>query len=249
MLAKNIDEVLATLENIIEETKQENSPLGYFAALYQTVTKKVKEGIENNYFDNSERMELLDVVFANRYIIAYYNYKAGQPISKSWDEAFTLSNHYWPIVLQHLLIGMNAHINLDLGIAAAAISKNTSIDELEGDFNKINHILSSLVQEIEEKLSNIWPTLKKVLKFTQNADDFLVDFSMELAREGAWRFAKTLHNSETKNIKHMIAQRDLKVAQKAYIISEPGFIVSFLFSLMRLGEKGSVTDKISVLNA
>jgi hypothetical protein len=35
------------------------------------VTKKVKNGIENNLFDDGPRMEKLDVIFAKRYIDAY----------------------------------------------------------------------------------------------------------------------------------------------------------------------------------
>ena len=73
-------------------------------------------------------MEKLDVIFANRYIKAYYQYQTQQPASKTWEAAFVEADNYWIIVLQHLLLGMNAHINLDLGIAAAQISpKDESI--------------------------------------------------------------------------------------------------------------------------
>ncbi|MFD0963501.1 DUF5995 family protein [Pseudofulvibacter geojedonensis] len=249
MQANNIDEVLSILENIIDESKQNNDTLGYFAALYKKVTRKVKEGIDQNYFDNNERMELLDVVFANRYIKAYYDYKERRDITNSWSQAFLLSKDYWPIVLQHLLIGMNAHINLDLGIATAEVSKNQDIEDLHDDFNKINQILSSLVKEVEEELSAIWPTLKKILKYTKKVDNFFVDFSMELARDGAWNFAKQLHNTKPVDLQNTINTRDEKIAQKATIISKPGFVVSLLFSLIRLGEKGSITEKITVLNS
>ena len=45
----SIDNVIATLENIIVESESDNSPMGYFPVLYQKVTIKVKEGIENNF--------------------------------------------------------------------------------------------------------------------------------------------------------------------------------------------------------
>ena len=122
-----IDQVLDVLDKIIQQSEENNDPSGYFAALYRKVTEKVKQEIKNNYFDDGERMEKLDVEFANRYIDAYYGYKNNQTITQSWREAFEISTHYWPIVLQHLLLGMNAHINLDLGIAAAHISRNKNI--------------------------------------------------------------------------------------------------------------------------
>jgi len=43
----------------------------------------------------------------------------GQTPTESWVKAFDATEFWWLIVLQHLLMDMNAHINLDLGIAAA----------------------------------------------------------------------------------------------------------------------------------
>ena len=138
----SIDQVIALLDEIVSETEKSNNPLGYFAALYRNVTIKVKEGILNNFFDDGLRMEKLDVIFAKRYLDAYYSWQKNEPVTQSWQKAFELSTGFWPIVLQHLLIGINAHINLDLGIAAAEVSKNKNINDLENDFNKINEILS-----------------------------------------------------------------------------------------------------------
>ena len=77
------------------------------------------------------------------------------PDFNGWKKAFDSSTHYWPIVLQHLLMGMNAHINLDLGIAAAEISKNKDIndaikkfdDELKTIENTIHQTKNSSVQD------------------------------------------------------------------------------------------------------
>jgi hypothetical protein len=241
---KNIDDVIEILEDIIQQTNTNNSPLGYFAALYKKVTVKVKEGIADNYFDDGPRMEKLDVIFASRYIHSYYDYQDNKPVTQSWEKAFNLSNQYWPIVLQHLLIGMNAHINLDLGIAAAEVMKGKDINNLKGDFDKINKILSSLVKEVENDLSEIWPTLKKILKWTSKVDDFLVDFSMEIARNGAWKFAVEVADSPSDKVATVIKARDQSVAKIGNLITNPGWIVSTLFKIIRLGEKGSVSDKI-----
>ncbi|WP_028887905.1 DUF5995 family protein [Tenacibaculum ovolyticum] len=242
-----IDDVIETLHKIIKDTLKNKSTLGYFATLYLKVTQKVKDGISNNFFEDNVRMEKLDVIFAKRYIKAYYDYQNNQPISESWNKAFSISTEYWPTVLQHLLVGMNAHINLDLGIAAAQVSEGKPIENLKNDFNKINVILSSLVGEIEQDLSTIWPFLKKILKFTHKIDTFLIDFSMKLARDGAWNFAVKLA-SKTENDKlQLIKERDQKVAQKATIINNPGLIPEIIFMIVRVGERGSIPDKITDL--
>ena len=244
-----IEQIIDRLDDIIEYSEINNSTFGYFAVLYRKVTIKVKEGIENHFFDNNERMEELDVIFAKRYLEAYYNYQDQKKVSASWEKAFSINTDYWPIVLQHLLVGMNAHINLDLGIAAAEVSKNHPIENLKNDFNKINEILSSLVNEVQNDLANIWPTLKYILQKTKKVDDFLVDFSMELARDGAWKFATTLANQAISEQEKLISQRDEDVAKKAKIITNPGFIANIILAIIRIGERGSVSKKINALKA
>jgi hypothetical protein len=244
----SIDEVLAQLDDIIIEAENTNSTMGYFAVLYRKVTLKVKEGIENNFFDDGPRMEKLDVIFALRYLDAFKNWKNKTASTQSWKYTFVWGSENSMIVLQHLLLGMNAHINLDLGIAAAQISRNTNIDELENDFNKINEILSSLVIEVENHLSKIWPMLKRILKWTNKVDDFLIDFSMELARDGAWKFAKTLSVESPGNAKNLIDARDIKVAKKARLVTQPGTIAGIILRIVRLGEKGTVSERIKILN-
>lgn len=245
--ATTIDQVISTLEKIILDSENNQDPLGYFAALYLKVTKKVKEGIEDNFFDDGSRMEKLDVVFANRYLDAYLAYQENETATASWQRAFELPNKYWPIVLQHLLIGMNAHINLDLGIAAAQVMKGKDIEDLEADFNKINDILSSLVIAVEQDLAEIWPNLKIILKLIGKIDDFLVDFSMEIARDGAWKFANSIANKSPEVLKALIEARDQKVAKKAKIITDPGIVVNTIFGIIRLSERGSVAEKIKKL--
>ncbi|GAB5555520.1 MAG: DUF5995 family protein [Saprospiraceae bacterium] len=248
MIAKNIDEVIEILEQIIQETKSAESTLGYFAALYQKVTICVKERLNTNYFDDDERMEKLDVEFANRYLRAYADYKAGKKVTDSWRVAFDMEQKRSMIVLQHLLLGMNAHINLDLGITAARISTGTPMDGLKSDFNKINEILKDLVEEVQNNLAQIWPMLFKLLKFTNKMDDHLVNFSMELARDGAWKFANELHQAEAPAVQEaLIVDRDQKVAKLTDLITKRRPMGRILFAFIRLGERGKVSHKISVL--
>lgn len=243
----SINEVIALLDEIVSESERNNNPLGYFAALYRNVTNKVKEGIQNNFFDDGPRMEKLDIVFALRYLDAYYAWQKNETVTKSWQKAFEISNNYWPIVLQHLLIGMNAHINLDLGIAAAEVSKNKNLNDLENDFNKINEILSSLVNEVQNDLAEMWPKLKKILEKTKKADDFLVDFSMKLARDGAWKFAQIITKTPESEIEKLLKERDEKIAIKAGLIANPGFLASLVLRIIRFGEKGTVEKRIGQL--
>lgn len=242
-----IDDVIQALDQIISEAEQNNDPAGYFAALYRKVTINVKEGIASGYFDDGPRMEQLDVAFARRYVDAYFSFVSQKPVTLSWQKTFDLFQKKRPIVMQHLLMGMNAHINLDLGIAAAEISNEENLASLQADFNRINEILSALVHEVEDNLSSIWPALKFILKHSGEIDDYLVDFSMKLARDGAWKFANELAQTPVTQRTQVIEIRDLKVAAKTDLILKPGLVASVVLWLIRITERGSVTDKIRKL--
>lgn len=247
MSAQTIEEVIASLEQIINTSKETENPLGYFAALYQKVTITIKNKLGTNYFDDDARMEKLDVTFANRYLDAYSDFQEGKPISKSWEEAFEAAKEDKFIVLQHLLFGMNAHINLDLGIAAAEITDSTTIVSLESDFNKINEILGELTNEVQEDLAKIWPKLLWILKFFGRTDDYIVNFGMNIARDSAWKFANELvvENGNARGI--LIAEKDHKVAKYLRFLKGKGWIERVFLKIIRGREIGSVKEKIEAL--
>lgn len=242
--ANTIDEVIQLLDEVIEKSKIEQSALGLFAALYREVTVKVKEGISDGSFQNGERMEKLDVIFANRYLKAYYQYQAQEKPSECWGFAFEQAEKFWPIVVQHLLLGINAHVNLDLGIASAQVSTIENIGDLKSDFDQINTILSNLVGSVEKCLIKIWPTLTTILELTGKIDNFFIDFSMETARDGAWKFANEFVVVPEDQREACIQLRDERITEIARLVSNPGYFVSAVFKFIRLFEKGTVAQKI-----
>lgn len=239
-----IDQVIEALDQIIAESQQQQSPNGFFAALYRKVTISVKEGIADGVFEDGPRMEQLDVIFASRYIDAFRAHQQGKEVTLSWLEAFNLAERWWPIVLQHLLIGMNAHINLDLGIAAAEVMKGKDIQDLKNDFDHINAVLAALVEEVESNLATIWPTFRKLLKWANGFEDFLINFGMKEARDGAWKFAVELSKEESTHFDAAIEARDKSVAEIGEMVTSPGLLPSLIFKVIRLGERGTVAEKI-----
>ncbi|MGD9139798.1 MAG: DUF5995 family protein [Desulfobacterales bacterium] len=247
MPAKTVDEVIQKLDVIIDQSYWQKSRLGYFAALYRKVTVEVKKGIKSGFFNDGERMECFDVVFANRYFDALVQYQSNVVPKKSWQLAFEASKHFWPIVLQHLLLGMNSHINLDLGIAAAITSPKDSIFDLKEDFNKINDILASLVDEMQRKLAHIWPFLNLLDAIGGRTDEALINFSMERARDQAWKLALDLAPLEQNEQNPIISSLDKDIAMLARKIQNPGLIASAAIKIIRLGERGSIPQIIDML--
>jgi hypothetical protein len=247
MQAKTIDDVIQQLDSIIDWARTNNSRLGYFAALYRKVTVKVKEGIAEGFFEDGARMERLDVVFANRYLEAFQRFQKNRVLTRSWKVAFDASQVWWPIVLQHLLLGMNAHINLDLGIAAARTSPGSAVRDLKNDFMKINEILAALVDGVERELAHIWPVLRLLDRIGGRTDEVLINFSMLKARDHAWKVAKELAPLSEPLQASRIDDLDQRVAALARRVRKPGVIIGAATKTIRLGERGTIPQIIDIL--
>ncbi len=243
-----IDEVIAQLEKIIIYCKTNNSCAGYFAVLYHKVTRKVKDCIINKEFEDGARMERLDVAFANRYLIAFYDWIAGKPTTNSWKIAFDAIAQNKSLVLQHLLLGMNAHINFDLGIATTAIMEGSALEDIHHDFNTINSILGSMIDNVEDCLTKVNPLMRLLNLNIYKYDEMLVQFSINTARDGAWVFAQQLAGKKNNDYDDCVNTRDASIQQIGNSIANPrGFLLRFIAGLIRLFEKKSVSAVIDFL--
>jgi hypothetical protein len=250
MPAATISAVIDQLNEIVKQAEQNSGREGYFAALYKKVTLAVSDKIKEKFFDDNERMEKLDVVFANRYLEAYQQYKSGKPCSASWQLAFAATRSWKPMVIDHLVMGMNAHIGLDLGIAAATIAPGALVNGVQNDFNKINTILNSLVNEVKTDLFAMWP-LSKLLSnlHADKMENDIAGFSMSVARDAAWQVALAYAPLNTTEAKEsFITERDKNVAAFGNKLVNPGFLLNAARFVLRLFEFGSIPKKITMLD-
>jgi len=246
---QTIQEVIHRLEEIVAETTAANSPLAFFATLYLQVTIRVSEGIAAQEFEDNPRMEKLDVIFAQRYINAYEAYQSEAPLTQSWQVAFKAAQEP-KLILQHLLLGINAHINLDLGIAAAQTASTRSLANLKGDFDALNGILGAMVNRVQDQLNQVSPVFKIIDWFGCTKDEALAAFSINIARDGAWAFAEEWHATAGQNEKTLLKQRDQSIASLAQNLAQPqSKWLNFLLKVVHWFETKSVAKVVSFLKA
>jgi hypothetical protein len=221
--------------------------LGYFPTLYRKVTLLVKAGIERDFFDDGDRMERLDVLFADRYLDAFNAYQGGKTVTLSWQLAFDAAPHWQPTVLQHLLLGMNAHILLDLGIAAAETVSSDRLHDLKDDFDRINIILSSQINDIQNELSQIWPLFKPLDIAAGKVDELLARFSINRTRDQAWQVANAISALDSERIPKAIQTLDRRVYRLGKLIRSPGLLIRFWLLIVRMGELRSPRRIINIL--
>jgi hypothetical protein len=246
--AETIDDVISELDHILDRAREEGSRLGYFPALYRRVTRAVKAGIDNGAFADGEQLERLDVLFANRYLEAWRTFRAGGRPTAAWAAAFEAAHSPRPIVVQHLLLGINAHINLDLGIAAAATAPGPALAQLRPDFLAINDLLAAQVDGVKAALAAVWPKLRVLDWLAGPKDDRLINFSLSKARDHSWALAGELDATPAAERPARIATADRRVARLAHLVLHPGPLASFKTWVVRTGERGSVAEIIDLLS-
>lgn len=248
MPMQNIDEVITRLDAIVQQTKAEKKRFGYFAALYKRMTLAVAEGIKQSRFENGARMGRLDVVFAQRYIDAYEAYHNGGLCTASWKFAFDNCADDDLIVLQHILLGINTHINLDLAIATAEMADNNSIDDLQNDFNRINDVIASLVDDVQECLSQVWLPMRLLNKVVSGKYEPVLNFSIDKARQASWSNALLLAGMTATQKQIYIDQMDGVVLSVCQGIASPGLLKDVLLKTIRATEYDDIARTINLID-
>ena len=246
MSVTTIDQVLEQLDEIIDWSRREGSRLGYFAALYRVVTAKVKERIAASGFADGARMERLDVAFALRYLDALEQFRRGEKPAACWDLAFTTAPRWRPLILQHLLLGMNAHINYDLGAASAEVG-GSQLSELRSDFDAINNILAELFGDVQDRITTVSPWMGLLDRLGHDADEAVINFSLGRARNAAWSVAERLNGLEGAAQTAEVAALDRRVTRIGRLVRHPGMLLSTTLLVVRRAERHDVPKVIGTL--
>ncbi len=244
-----IKEVLIELDKIIDDSIVTNSRLGFFAYLYRRTTAEVLKEVELGSFENGDQLQQMDVAFANLYLDAYYDYKAGKSVSKCWEFSFVNAEKKLSI-LQHIIMGVNAHINLDLGIATAETMKGKDISGIKNDFNKVNDILYNITNEMQDRLSRVSPLLFILDILVKNTDELIIDFSMRKAREQAWNSTNYLWTLNDSQLPEAIKSLDSIVCKFAKTIQNPKSLpIKLILKCISFFEKKNIGIVINKLKA
>ena len=241
--------VLRDLEHIRDTCRLSEDRNGYFAAMYGRVTAGMAQRASAGRFADAERMEEFVARFAHRYTDAFWARAAGQPTTSAWALAFDTARTQQPLVLQHLLLGMNAHINLDLGIVVAELAEHRSLplDDVKGDFDAVNDVLSELVDRCQAAVVAGSPALAAADVLLGEHDEAATRFSLRVARAGAWEFAESWTRTPSSDRPALVTARDESVADVGRRLLTSGGAVHTAQRLVRLLENTPVADVIDRL--
>lgn len=226
-----------------------NDPKGYFAALYYHVATRISHAIECGIFPCPEGMESLNTIFCDRYLEAIENDENDYFVSHCWTKAFEAGKTDVVSVKQHLLLGMNAHINFDLPLAAIEAFPGITIIDRYEDFLQINKILYGLYNHFLRNMATFWPTYRLLHIFNRTLRNHLLDPNMRKIRERAWIKALYLAGLEGNIKKRAVHLLDRQVGLVADKIIQPRHPVARICKTVKYYEKGTVSDRINALLA
>jgi len=132
--------------------RQRRDPRRFFLATYLRTTKAVRAELSAGGFEDWAWVERWDVAFAQFYLDALEADLTHGPVPGPWAAAFASAGMSGRAVpLQHVLLGMNAHINYDLPQALLAVISDSEFDDAPlmarraADHRHIDQVLGTLV--------------------------------------------------------------------------------------------------------
>jgi hypothetical protein len=202
--------------------------LGYFPALYSHVTDRVGAGITAKTFDDPARMDRFISEFAGRYLGAAHDSAAR---ARCWQACWDVADNSALLIVQHLLLGINAHVNYDLAQTVASIgSSSGNFDTVRRDFDAVNDILASTMSDVIRQLDQVSRWTNTIASLGGGK---LFNFSLREARAQAWRAGVRLAQLDAADQRDYLRELDDLVATLAYLVTRPGFPVSLAVPIAR----------------
>lgn len=245
---QSVSGVISSFEWLENNFFQHEDLRGVFATAYLHITRSINEAIQTQSFHDNAWSEKYLIRFANLYRVALLNYETGSSklVPKSWRVAFDLAENKEGLIIQHLVLGINAHINHDLAIALFDVKIDPDRDHKYADHADVNLILEKATDGLKRSVIEKYaPILQRLDRGLGTIDDEITAFSIPKAREHAWSFAIALTAAQS-DIEREILKKSLN--EQAAVLSnlimasptkDPRFIgiVNFLKKADRLIDK------------
>ena len=218
----------ATIDELRSVALAADDASGYFPAMYARITKAVEIAAGEGRFADGPRMEAFARAFAAWYPRIGHDHAR---VPGCWQAAFDVAGDGRLMIVQHLLLGINAHVNHDLPQVVVELApRGTDVDVLRGDFDAVNRILAESLPMVLRSLGSVsrWVNTAAVFGGTQ-----LFDFSLKVARRRAWEAAERMLPLDDADRAGYVAELDRLVRVLAYLVANPGPVSKLAVALGR----------------
>ncbi|HLE72832.1 MAG TPA: DUF5995 family protein, partial [Anaerolineales bacterium] len=160
-------------------------------------------------------------------------------VPKAWWISLETSAKNRGLLLQDLLLGINAHINFDLPFALIAATIDPGRELRQADHFAVNEVLKSATNDLQMRVIDLYaPVLALLDESIGELDEKIMHFNLEKARQACWTAAINLANAESESQRELI-RKDLndRTAVLASLMLYPEFPFRGLWSVLRIIER------------
>lgn len=160
---KNVNEALTALETVAERLRQDGDARAAFPDIYSIITRKVAEQVnrKDGIFKEPQWISRLAGRFCERYLETLrWSLEQRPQDCDAWSAAYACSPLARSIPLQHVLLGLSAHINFDLAFGIHETihefgheASPEMIARYKHDHDQVNALLLASIPEAFEHLS------------------------------------------------------------------------------------------------
>ena len=218
----------ATVERLRRLAREASDASGYFPAMYAHVTAAMHQRVVSGDFADPLRTAAFTRTFADLYLTAAGD-RAGA--ARCWRASWDVADDQRLLIAQHLILGINAHVNYDLPQAVVAIADETgSLAALRPDFDAVNDVLADAYGQVLRRLDGVsrWASTAAAL-----GGGRLFDFSLRVARDQAWGAAERLYVLDATQRVEYLEDLDRLVGVLAYVVTRPPLPGRLVLPLLR----------------
>lgn len=142
-----------TIERLRADALAADDASGHFPAMYARVTAAVERAAGGGRFGDGEGMLAFAAAFAEWYL----GPRAGTAVVPGcWRAAWDVADDRRLLIVQHLLLGINAHVNHDLPQVVVQLADvRGDLARMRADFDAVNDVLAATYPVVLRDLGRV----------------------------------------------------------------------------------------------
>lgn len=197
---KSLQDIIDGLSRLEEEFLVHRDRRGIFVTAYLQITFELQRRVVAGLFRDPDWVGRYVIAFANLYRQALAAYEAGDraSVSEAWELSLDTSAAGMGLVIQDLMLGINAHINHDLPFALREVGIDPDRASRYDDHTSVNRALREATGVVQDRIAALYASGLGILDhLLGDLDEEFTSFSFEAAREHAWNMGVALVNART----------------------------------------------------
>ncbi len=217
----NTPSVIDRMQLMVDQWDSENDRRVIFLSCYQMMTANMLQAVADQEFEDPVWVTKLLHDFADYYFTALDAYNSGQPHTPAiWKMTFEAAQRPRTHVLQHLVLGVNAHINYDLVFVIYDILHEewpqlSAADRQMRyrDHCHVNEIIYQTIDCVQDKVVERYsPAMDIVDKVFLTVDEWLLYRLISKWRDQVWTNAERLMQCselESADVRQLVEDRSV----------------------------------------